>query len=180
MHAKKTFSIIIFILAGIVLAIGITQIALLLGPYITMLSEARTLQGATNAQINEYILQQLLPQVLTYVVVSFGATAILVACGLISLQISNGFGRASSGADGSVDVAVAKPAAAPVAAPSASSAAAPSASQAAKPAAKPAAAKPAAKPAASRPARATAATKTATKTAAASAATKATGAAKTA
>lgn len=85
MQAKKTVPVIIFTLAAVVLLIGIVQLILVIPPQINMLNNA-WIQGSSNTDISNYIWQQLIPQIFSYVITSFGITFVLIACGLISWQ----------------------------------------------------------------------------------------------
>ena len=87
MRSKKVFAIILFVLAGVVLVLGIIQLALFLPPQLAMLNDARMQGAADEQQISEYVRQTLMPQVLLYVMLAFGFCATLSGIGLISLQL---------------------------------------------------------------------------------------------
>lgn len=52
-----------------------------------MLEEAAA-QGATSEQISEYYWQQLIPQIVTYVITSLGIAALLFSSGVIYQELS--------------------------------------------------------------------------------------------
>jgi|GEM_PF-4079741 len=82
MQSKRVFAIVFFVLALIFLVLGIAQIVLFVSPQTTMLAGASA-QGATSEEISAYIWEQLLPQVFSFVINSFGITAILAGIGLL-------------------------------------------------------------------------------------------------
>lgn len=84
---KHPIPIILFILAAIIVIWGIVQLALYISPQLTMLEEAAA-QGATSEQISEYYWQQLIPQIVTYVITSLGIAALLFSSGAIYQELS--------------------------------------------------------------------------------------------
>lgn len=84
---KHPIPIILFILAAIIVILGIVQLALYISPQLTMLEEAAA-QGATSEQISEYYWQQLIPQIVTYVITSLGIAALLFSSGVIYQELS--------------------------------------------------------------------------------------------
>lgn len=84
---KHPIPIILFILAAIIVILGIVQLALYISPQLTMLEEAAA-QGATSEQISEYYWQQLIPQIVTYVITSLGIAALLFSSGAIYQELS--------------------------------------------------------------------------------------------
>lgn len=84
---KYPIPIILFILAAIIVILGIVQLALYISPQLTMLEEAAA-QGATSEQISEYYWQQLIPQIVTYVITSLGIAALLFSSGAIYQELS--------------------------------------------------------------------------------------------
>ena len=87
MQAKKIFPIVIFVLAGLLLVVGIMQLVLFLSPQMAAIESARQ-QGAAEEMISSFFWQQLMPQVLVIAVTSIGIAAILATCGLLSLQMN--------------------------------------------------------------------------------------------
>ncbi|MDU4890335.1 MAG: hypothetical protein E6344_11050 [Clostridium sp.] len=84
---KHPIPIILFILAAIIVILGIVQLALYISPQLTMLEEAAA-QGATSEQISEYYWQQLISQIVTYVITSLGIAALLFSSGAIYQELS--------------------------------------------------------------------------------------------
>lgn len=84
---KHPIPIILFILAAIIVILGIVQLALYISPQLTMLEEAAA-QGATAEQISEYYWQQLIPQIVTYIITSLGIAALLFSSGVIYQKLS--------------------------------------------------------------------------------------------
>lgn len=86
-NQKQLIPIILFVLAAIIAILGIVQLALYIPQEINMVKEA-ALQGATSEQISEYYLQQFIPQIITYVITSFGIASLLFASGSIYRRLS--------------------------------------------------------------------------------------------
>ena len=85
---KKQFaSILIFALAGLILAAGIWQLSLYIPPQLKMLDEALD-SGATATQVSDYYWQQFMPQVLSYAISAFGFASALFAAGVICLKLT--------------------------------------------------------------------------------------------
>lgn len=84
---KHPIPIILFILAAIIVILGIVQLALYISPQLTMLEEAAA-QGATAEQISEYYWQQLIPQIVTYIITFLGIAALLFSSGVIYQKLS--------------------------------------------------------------------------------------------
>lgn len=79
---KNAIPIIILGLSGIVLILGIWQLVLYIPPQLDMLADATT-QGATAEQISDYFWQELMPQVLSYVITILGFASVLFAVGML-------------------------------------------------------------------------------------------------
>ena len=86
MQQKKSVAILLFVLAGLIVLLGIIQLALFMPPQLTMLNDANA-QGVDPQQVSGYFWQQLMPQILLYVIVTIGFAGTLVGGGLISLQL---------------------------------------------------------------------------------------------
>ena len=84
---KNLTSVIIFILSGIILALGIWQLILYIPPQLEMLDNA-VLQGATSEQTSDYYWHDFIPQVLTYVITTLGFTAVLLTAGMLHLRLA--------------------------------------------------------------------------------------------
>ncbi|MCL2322530.1 MAG: hypothetical protein FWC47_10580 [Oscillospiraceae bacterium] len=87
MKKKSFISYIIFTLAVIILVLGIIQLIIYIPPQIDMINSART-QGTTDQDISDYIWQQLVPQIISYVITFLGFASILLASGMILLRQS--------------------------------------------------------------------------------------------
>jgi hypothetical protein len=79
---KNAIPIIILGLSGIILILGIWQLVLYIPPQLEMLADATT-QGATAEQISDYFWQDLMPQVLNYVITILGFVSVLFAAGML-------------------------------------------------------------------------------------------------
>lgn len=84
---KQIIPTILFILAAIIAILGILQLALYISPQLTMVKEAAA-QGATTEQISEYYWQQLIPQIITYLITSLGIAALLFSSGVIYRKLT--------------------------------------------------------------------------------------------
>ncbi|NIK77044.1 cytochrome oxidase assembly protein ShyY1 [Paenibacillus castaneae] len=82
---KNVVPITIFALSVLILGMGIWQLVLYIPAQLDMLDQAE-LQGTTDEQISDYYRQQFLPQVLTYIITSFGIAAILFAIGMLFVK----------------------------------------------------------------------------------------------
>ncbi|MCL1918161.1 MAG: hypothetical protein FWG14_07585 [Peptococcaceae bacterium] len=87
MYNKKVIPLIIFSLAGLVLILGIIQLALFLAPQLDSISQARA-QGVEEQQITDYYRTQLAPQSLSHVINILGFVLVLTAIGLVSLGVT--------------------------------------------------------------------------------------------
>jgi len=86
---KNLISIMIFVLSGIILALGIWQLILYIPPQLEMLDNAAT-QGATLEQTTDYFWHEFMPQVLTNVITFLGFAAVLFTTGMLHLRfVSN-------------------------------------------------------------------------------------------
>ena len=79
---KNAIPITILGLSGIILVLGIWQLVLYIPPQLDMLADATT-QGATAEQISDYFWQELMPQVLSYVITFLGFASVLFAAGML-------------------------------------------------------------------------------------------------
>lgn len=84
---KNLTSVIIFVLSGIILALGIWQLILYVPPQLEMLDNA-ALQGATSEQTSDYYWHDFIPQVLTYVITILGFTAVLLTAGILHFRLA--------------------------------------------------------------------------------------------
>ncbi|WP_195574918.1 hypothetical protein [Paenibacillus sp. 1001270B_150601_E10] len=84
---KNLTSIIIFMLSGIILALGIWQLILYIPPQLEMLDNAVT-QGATLEQTTDYYWHEIIPQVLTYIITFLGFTAVLFTVGMLHFRLA--------------------------------------------------------------------------------------------
>lgn len=84
---KNLASIIIFVLSGIILALGIWQLSLYIPPQLDMLDNA-VAQGAALEQTTEYYWHEFMPQVLTYVITFLGFAAVLFTVGILHLRLA--------------------------------------------------------------------------------------------
>ncbi|WMT39638.1 hypothetical protein RE628_19850 [Paenibacillus sp. D2_2] len=84
---KNLISIIIFMLSGIILALGICQLILYIPAQLDMVDNA-LLQGATEEQISDYYWHELIPQIITYVITFLGFAAVLFATGMLYLKLA--------------------------------------------------------------------------------------------
>lgn len=79
---KNLTSVMIFILSGIILALGIWQLTLYIPPQLEMLDNAVS-QGATVEQTSDYYWHEFIPQVLTYAITFLGFSAVLFTAGML-------------------------------------------------------------------------------------------------
>ncbi|MCL2826657.1 MAG: hypothetical protein FWD72_04550 [Eggerthellaceae bacterium] len=100
MHAKKVASIVFFVLAGIVLVLGIIQLVLFIPPQLSMLASA-TSQGATQQQVSDYFQQTFLPQVISYAITTLGFASAIAAGATMLLLSSRKHGGKHHGRDAS-------------------------------------------------------------------------------
>jgi hypothetical protein len=84
---KNLISILIFVLSGIIIALGIWQLILYIPPQLEMLDNAVT-QGATSEQTSDYYWHEFLPQVLTYVINFLGFAAVLFTAGMLYVKLA--------------------------------------------------------------------------------------------
>ncbi|MCM3038710.1 hypothetical protein M3201_03200 [Paenibacillus motobuensis] len=84
---KNLTSVIIFVLSGIILALGVWQLILYIPLQLEMLDNA-VLQGATSEQTSDYYWHDFIPQVLTYVITIVGFTAVLLTAGMLHLRLA--------------------------------------------------------------------------------------------
>lgn len=82
---KNLVPIVAFALAGMILLLAILQVSLYIPAQLQMLDDA-TLQGATEEQIAEYFWQQLMPQVLSYIIPALGFIGVLSVAGMRYLK----------------------------------------------------------------------------------------------
>ncbi len=87
---KSAIPGVLYVLSGIVLILGIVQLALYMRPQLTLISDAAA-QGATPEQISEYYWQQFMPQLLYYITIYVGITAVLFACGAVYAKVCGVF-----------------------------------------------------------------------------------------
>lgn len=84
---KNLTSVTIFILSGIILALGISQLILYIPPQLEMLDNAVT-QGATAEQTSDYYWHEFIPQVLTYAITFLGFATVLFIAGMLHLRLA--------------------------------------------------------------------------------------------
>ena len=82
---KSMIPVIIFLFAAIALGLGIWQLYIYVPSQLKMIADALD-QGAPKEQITDYKNQQFIPQVISYVITSFGFVAVLISVGLLSLK----------------------------------------------------------------------------------------------
>ena len=82
---KNLLSIVIFVIAALILAAGITQMVLFTKPQMKMLDDALE-QGYPQEAIDEYYWQQFMPQLLPNAIVMLGFTTVLAALGALLLK----------------------------------------------------------------------------------------------
>ena len=91
MKKKRFASVLLLTLAGLVLLMGIWQLLLFVPPQMEMLADAAS-QGATDEQISDYCWQQLLPDLLGYLMTALSLPGVLFAAGVLLWR--TGAGRA--------------------------------------------------------------------------------------
>jgi len=78
----SVFSVIMCIISGFVAALGIAQLVFYIIAQVDTINTAKE-SGALDETIDKYLMQQVVPEILSITLVFLGLSAIVLACGLI-------------------------------------------------------------------------------------------------
>ena len=84
---KKLFSYIIFSLAGLILILGIIHLIMYISPQLEMINTARLEGTTTEENISNYFWKELVPQVISYIIIFVGFVSVLLASGMICIKL---------------------------------------------------------------------------------------------
>lgn len=85
---KDKFTKNLGVVAGAILLIGILQMLLFIPSQITAIIDA-TAQGVSSKEISNYILQQMVPQILSYVILTLGFSFSILALRNICVKLGD-------------------------------------------------------------------------------------------